>query len=258
MIARCSPKTIEDRILVIRGQHVMLDSDLAELYGVPTRHLNEQVKRNRLRFPSDFMFQLSADEWRSVVQQRDIVAQRGGRRYLPYAFTERGAGMLASVLRGRIAGRVGVEILRAFKRSRPEGGPLDPADGAMRLTRSVFAAIRDAVLSLPEDVEFTTDEPYTYFIQAGNDGPIKIGWTRNLLVRLRTLAVMWPAPLKLLGVIKGNVEAECHARFAAFRLGGEWFMPAPSVCGFIRRNAATPDSPLRSTEGMAGSIGRRR
>jgi len=67
MIARCSPKTIEDRILVIRGQHVMLDSDLAELYGVPTRHLNEQVKRNRLRFPSDFMFQLNQQEFENLI-----------------------------------------------------------------------------------------------------------------------------------------------------------------------------------------------
>lgn len=242
MIAPPTLALIEERILVVRGHQVMLDADLAELYGVPTRHLNQQVQRNRRRFPPDFMFQLTAEEWTAVVQQRDVVARRGGRRYLPYAFTELGAGMLASVLRGRIAGRVTVEILRAFKRLRPDKEIPGPSNDAVRAVGGLFAAIRDAAHLAPSDAMFTTGDPYTYFVQAGDDGPIKIGWTKNLLVRLRTLSAMWPVPLQLLGVIKGNVEAQCHARFADFRLGGEWFDASPVVLDFIRANAILPES----------------
>ena len=90
---------IEQRILTLRGQKVMLDSDLAELYDVSTKRLNEQVRRNAARFPPDFMFQLSADEARSLRSQFATSKQgRGGRRYLPYAFTEHGAITLANVV----------------------------------------------------------------------------------------------------------------------------------------------------------------
>ena len=242
MIALPAPETIEGRILVLRDYPVMLDSDLAALFGVPTRHLNQQVKRNRRRFPPDFMFRLTEEEWTRVSRRPGVVSQQGGRRYRPYAFTEQGAGMLASVLRGPTASRVTVEILRGFKRLRPDDALPDFSDDAARAVGALFAAIRDAVLLQREDVEFSTDDLYTYFIQAGGDGPIKIGWTRNLLVRLRTLSAMWPVPLRLLGVIKGNVEAHCHARLAAFRLGGEWFVPLPIVLDFIRENAITPGS----------------
>lgn len=89
-------KRIESRILLARGKRVMLDSDLAELYGVPTHRLNEQVKRNRERFPGDFMFQLNIQEVRSLISQIAISKQRGGRRKLPYVFTEYGAIMAAN------------------------------------------------------------------------------------------------------------------------------------------------------------------
>jgi len=85
---------IERKILLIRGQKVMLDADLAELYGVTTKRLNEQVRRNRKRFPSDFMFQLTSDEFSSL--RSHFATSRyshGGRRYLPYAFTEQGVAM---------------------------------------------------------------------------------------------------------------------------------------------------------------------
>ena len=90
---------IERRILTVRRQKVMLDSDLARLYGVPTKRLNEQVRRNLGRFPPDFMFQLSAEE-ASAVRSQIATSKpgRGGRRYPPYAFTEHGAIMLANVL----------------------------------------------------------------------------------------------------------------------------------------------------------------
>lgn len=244
MIPQLSPETIETRILILRGLPVMLDSDVAELYEVTTRHLNQQVKRNRRRFPADFMFRLTPEE--SATVGRPLGRRIGFR---PYAFTEQGAGMLASVLRGPIAGRVAVEILRAFKRLRPDEELPGPSNDAVRVVGGLFAAIRDAAHLAPGDAVFTTDDAYTYFVRAGDEGPIKIGWTRNLLVRLRTLSVMWPVPLKLLGVIKGNVEAQCHARFADFRLGGEWFMPAPSVQEFIRENALTPDSIRHARDG---------
>src|SRR5206468_2837421 len=94
-----SVEFIERRIYVIRGQKVMLDSDLAEIYQVPTRALNQAVRRNTSRFPADFMFQLTAEEADSLRSQ--IVTSnesRGGRRYLPYAFTEHGVAMLSAVL----------------------------------------------------------------------------------------------------------------------------------------------------------------
>jgi len=108
---------VESRIFVQRGQKVILDSDLAELYGVPVKRLNEQVKRNRERFPQDFMFQLSAEEEQSLRSQ-NATSKRGGRRYLPYAFTEHGAIMAATVLNSERAVQMSVFVVRAFVRLR--------------------------------------------------------------------------------------------------------------------------------------------
>ncbi len=92
-------KPVESKILILRGHKIILDSDLAELYGVPVKRLNEQVKRNAERFPADFMFQLSAKEHDSLKSQIATSSKaRGGRRYPPYAFTEHGAIMAATVL----------------------------------------------------------------------------------------------------------------------------------------------------------------
>ena len=102
---------IESKILLIRGQKVMLDSDLASLYQVKTHQLNEAVKRNRRRFPEDFMFQLTAEEQRSLISQNAISKGRGGRRFLPYAFTEQGVAMLASVLKSDRAVDVNIQIM---------------------------------------------------------------------------------------------------------------------------------------------------
>jgi hypothetical protein len=110
-----------DRIIyVIRGRRVMLDSDLAKIYGVTTKRLNEQVRRNRARFPEDFMFQLTLEElenWRSQIATSNSSA-RMGLRYRPYAFTEHGAVMLASVLKSPIAVGASIQIVRAFNRLR--------------------------------------------------------------------------------------------------------------------------------------------
>ena len=106
---------IEKRILVVRDRQVMLDEDLADLYGVETKRLIEQVKRNRDRFPEDFMFQLSKEE--AAVLRSQIATSndgRGGRRYAPYVFTEQGVAMLSGVLRSKKAIAVNIEIMRAF------------------------------------------------------------------------------------------------------------------------------------------------
>src|ERR1700757_1812358 len=118
------PKTslavpVESRIVVLREHRVILDTDLAELYGVPVKRLNEQVKRNQERFPADFMFRLSAEESESLRSQ-DATSKtgRGGRRYAPYAFTEHGAIMAATVLNSERAVEMSVFVVRAFVRLR--------------------------------------------------------------------------------------------------------------------------------------------
>jgi hypothetical protein len=109
---------IQQSILLIRGKKVMLDADLARLYGVPTKRLNEQVKRNRDRFPQDFMFQLSAEEKTEVVAKCDHLAKLKFSPTHPYAFTEHGAIMLAAVLNTPRAIEVSVFVVRAFVRLR--------------------------------------------------------------------------------------------------------------------------------------------
>ncbi|ELX09324.1 hypothetical protein Jab_2c13890 [Janthinobacterium sp. HH01] len=105
---------IESRILLIRGQKVMIDIDLAELYGVPTKRLNEQVKRNQERFPADFMFQLTATEKQEVVANCDHLAKLKFSKSLPYAFTEHGAIQAANVLASPQAIETGVYVVRVF------------------------------------------------------------------------------------------------------------------------------------------------
>jgi len=109
---------IEKAILLVRRQKVMLDADLAGLYGVETRVLVQAVKRNLERFPEDFMFQLSREEFAVLRSQSVTSSDWGGRRYPPYAFTEQGVAMLSSVLRSQRAIQVNIEIMRAFIRLR--------------------------------------------------------------------------------------------------------------------------------------------
>ena len=200
-------EAIKDRILLFRDQRVMLDRDLAALYGVPTKHLNQQVKRNRDRFPGDFMFQLTAGEAEGV-RVRMLGQEGSWRGKLPYAFTEQGAGMLAAVLRSPTAAAVTIQILRAFKQLRRDEE--FPESTGFDCRRSLFAAIRDAVLCCPDDKPFTTQ-----------------------------VGTMSPIPLRLLGVMKGDHEEDCHVRLAAFRLHGEWFALSETVKEFVRSNAIT-------------------
>jgi len=113
-------ETIEKKILLIRDAKVMLDSDLAMLYGVETREIVQAVKRNIGRFPDDFMFQLAVEEF-ELLKSQSVISKpvgRGGRRYIPYAFTEQGVAMLSSVLNSEKAIKVNIEIMRSFVRLR--------------------------------------------------------------------------------------------------------------------------------------------
>jgi predicted XRE-type DNA-binding protein len=157
---------IERKIYFIRGQKVMLDSDLAELYSVPTSRLNEAVKRNIKRFPKDFMFQLNKNEINSVnMRSQNVTAsnllisqiaiskvKRGGRRKIPYVFTEQGVAMLSSVLNSTRAIEMNIAIMRVFVRIREL--MLSHKDIARRLDDleqkydGQFAAIFDAIRRL--------------------------------------------------------------------------------------------------------------
>ena len=107
--------SLESHIYLFRGHRVMLDAHLAELYAVPTFRLNEQIKRNWKRFPEDFMFRLNEREFK-ILKSHFAISRWGGRRTLPYAFTEQGVAMLSSVLNSERAIKVNIEIMRVFVR----------------------------------------------------------------------------------------------------------------------------------------------
>ena len=126
-LVKVSAARVEKAILLVRDEKVILDADLAALYGVSTKRLKEQVRRNRERFPEDFMFELTTDEQAVLTAQieasnlRSQIAtsrSHGGRRYLSYAFTEHGALMVANVLSSEVAVQASVEVVRAFVRLR--------------------------------------------------------------------------------------------------------------------------------------------
>lgn len=115
-----SQEQIEDSVLLMRGEKILLDANLADLYGVTTKALNQAVKRNRSRFPDDFMFRLTAKETRELNRSQFVTGSQKHRdpRYPPYAFTEQGVAMLSSVLRSERAVQVNIEIMRTFVRLR--------------------------------------------------------------------------------------------------------------------------------------------
>lgn len=162
-------RVIENRILLVRTEKVMLDEDLAELYQVPTKRLNEAVRRNRDRFPEDFMFRLTQEEAHVLRSQiATSKAGRGGRRYMPYVFTEQGIAMLSSVLSSKRAIQVNIAIMRAFVRLRQllatheelaqrlnelERHQLDQnyrIDQHQQQIEAVFAAIEEMIATSPD------------------------------------------------------------------------------------------------------------
>jgi len=108
---------IMDNIFYIRGKKIILDKDIAELYGVETKVLNQSIRRNIKRFPSDFMFQLTDEEFQ-ILRSQIVTSSWGGQRYLPYAFTEQGVAMLSSVLNSEKAINVNIQIIRTFVKLR--------------------------------------------------------------------------------------------------------------------------------------------
>lgn len=161
-------KSIEEHILLMRGHRVMMDADLAQIYGVATRVLNQAVRRNRKRFPADFMFQLTAEEFK-ILKSQFVTSSWGGRRKRPLAFTEQGVAMLSTVLNSDRAIHANIEIMRAFIRLRQMLA--SNADLARRLDdlekkydgqfRVVFEAIRQ-ILTPPDpkhrSIGFRNDE----------------------------------------------------------------------------------------------------
>jgi hypothetical protein len=163
---------IEKAIYLVRGHKVMLDADLAELYGVETRALIQAVKRNKKRFPPDFAFRLTPEEWRILRSQIVISRGRGGRRYQPYVFTEQGVAMLSSVLHSERAIQVNVQIMRVFVRlrelmitHRDLATKLDELEKKFQQHEQHFAVVFDAIRRLLEPDQ-AVEKPRIGFSQA--------------------------------------------------------------------------------------------
>lgn len=174
---------IERAIIVVRGQKIMLDAALAALYTVPTKALNRAVKRNRERFPDDFMFQLTADEVKALRFQNGTSILRsqfgtskgrGGRRYLPNAFTEQGVAMLSSVLRSKRAVQVNIEIMRAFVRLRRMFGShrvlSRKLDALERKYDARFKAVFDAIRGMMAQPSTSRAHPIGFRRRLHGDG----------------------------------------------------------------------------------------
>ncbi len=172
--------SIEKRIFVVRGRQVMLDEDLADLYGVETKRLVQQVKRNLKRFPEDFMLQLTKAETEALRSQIATSNDgRGGRRYAPYVFTEQGVAMLSGVLRSDRAIAVNIEIMRAFVELRRVAGSFEELqkrldqmdlDIGARLSehdeqlRQIFEALRQLIAPPPR-----TKRPIGFRVREGDE-----------------------------------------------------------------------------------------
>lgn len=151
---------IQSKIYEIRGQKVMLDRDLAELYQVEVRILNQSVKRNMKRFPGDFMFQLTSEEW-DILKSQFVISSWGGVRKLPYAFTEQGLAMLSGVLNSDVAIEVNISIMRAFVAVR-QLLVLPPSDKVQELQQEV-KELRDYIEEVFADYNDINDDTRMQF-----------------------------------------------------------------------------------------------
>jgi hypothetical protein len=162
------PERIERSILLIRGHKVILDADLAALYGVETKQLIRAVKRNLPRFPDDFMFQLNEEEFENLRFHFGTSSQWGGRRYAPYAFTEQGVAMLSSVLHSRRAIQVNIEIMRAFVRLRrilaSHANLARKLDSLEKKYNTQFKVVFDAIRELMKPPE-TKKRPIGFLVE---------------------------------------------------------------------------------------------
>jgi hypothetical protein len=147
-----TPENIASKIFLVRGQKVLIDQDLAMLYALPTARLNEQVKRNKNRFPADFMFQLSKQEYENLISQF-ATSSWGGRRKLPYVFTEYGAIMLASVLNSKVAVEASIQVVRAFVKLREIISSHKEIEAKIELLESKFDKHDDEIQTLFEAIK---------------------------------------------------------------------------------------------------------
>lgn len=157
---------IQNKIYEIRGQRVMLDRDLAELYGVPTKALNQAVKRNIKRFPIDFMFQLNKEEFEELKSQI-VTSNRGGTRTMPYAFTEQGVAMLSGLLNSDRAIQANIAIMRAFVAMRNYIATTSTVTAELQEIRAKLALLErndednmEAINDLSEDMRKEIDNIY--------------------------------------------------------------------------------------------------
>lgn len=160
---------IQNKIYEIRGQRVMLDFDLAELYQIETKALKQAVRRNSERFPADFMFEVTPEEYNSLIvcSGSQNVTSKGGRRYMPFAFTEQGVSMLSAVLKSDIAVKVSIAIMRAFVAMRNYIATTSTVTAEIEELRAKIALLErndednmEAINDLSEDIRKEVDNIY--------------------------------------------------------------------------------------------------
>lgn len=178
---------IQDKIYQIRGHRVMLDFDLAELYGTETKRLKEAVRRNLARFPHDFMFELDADEW-SNLRTQFASSSWGGSRYLPFAFTEQGVAMLASVLKSETAILVNINIVRTFVAIR-QSLNVSPTGGVAELQAEM------------KELKAYIEEVFSDYNDINEDTRLQIELINQSLAELHTNQRLTHHPRKRIGFV---------------------------------------------------------
>ena len=184
------PTEIQDKIFTIRGQRVMIDRDLAEIYGVETRVLNQAVKRNMERFPEDFMFQLTEIEWQYMSSQFVMTSKsKRPKSALPLVFTEHGVTMLSSVLRSNTAIQINIQIVRAFVAIR-NLLPVKPADKFIELQTEL------------KELKAYIDDVFTDYNDINEDTRVQIELINQSLAELHTDRKRTDKPRNRIGFIK--------------------------------------------------------
>lgn len=181
---------IQQKIFEIRGQKVMLDRDLAQMYGVETKRLNEQIKRNMKRFPEDFMFQLTKEEFQNLKSQF-ATSSWGGTRKLPYVFTELGVAMLSSVLNSDIAIEINMDIMRAFITIRHR---------VLNLPNNKVEEIKNEIFELKAYLE----EVFTDQNDINEDTRMQIELINQSLAEMQTEKMRTQKPLRRIGYIRDD------------------------------------------------------
>ncbi len=185
---------IKSKIYEIRGQKVMLDRDLAQMYGVETKALKQSIKRNITRFPSDFMFELTPEEFESLRSQIVTSKGRGGTRYMPYVFTEQGVAMLSSVLNSELAININIGIIRAFVAIRHSLPPTSVDQ---------ISELKTELNSLKEYIE----EVFTDYNDINDDTRMQLELINETLAKLQTEGRGLPKNRRLIGFNRDDTHA---------------------------------------------------